>query len=153
MPTQSYVDIMIMVKNVFYCVAKAKVDNPHGNFYPILLGTNHLETFFGLVQTAVGTDANIDILQLGNRASGLTEVALILSLFVLLMWDLGPRCLTLPCITKDTRAGEITSKFDHISPKDWHGDASVARVNLHSCWLLGCQQAIMHIPGAGHIFE
>ncbi|KAH8976674.1 hypothetical protein EDB86DRAFT_2820901, partial [Lactarius hatsudake] len=39
MLTQSYVDIMIMVKNVFYCIAKAKVDNPHGNFYPILLGT------------------------------------------------------------------------------------------------------------------
>ena len=49
MPTQSYVDIMIMIKNVFYCMAKAKVDNLHGNFYLILLGTDWLETFFGLI--------------------------------------------------------------------------------------------------------
>ncbi|KAH9167194.1 hypothetical protein EDB89DRAFT_2126133, partial [Lactarius sanguifluus] len=151
MPTQSYVDIMIMVKNVFYCVAKAKVDNPHGNFYPILLGTDRLETFFGLIRTAVGTDANVDVLQLGNRASGLTEVALILAEHP--EWDLGPRRLTLPRITNDAQAGEITSKFDHISPKDWRGDTTVARVNLHSCWLLGRQQAITCIPGAGRVFE
>ncbi|KAH9009790.1 hypothetical protein EDB85DRAFT_2282777 [Lactarius pseudohatsudake] len=135
MPTQSYVDIMIMVKNVFYCVAKAKVDNPHGNFYPILLGTDCLETFFGLIWTAVG----------------LTEVALILAEHP--EWDLGPRHLTLPHITNDAQAGEITSKFNHISPKDWRGDATVARVNLHSCWLLGRQQAITCIPGAGHVFK
>jgi hypothetical protein len=66
MPTQSYVDIMLMIKNVFYCVAKAKVDNPCGNFYPILLGTDRLETFFGLIRTAVGTDTNVNILQLGS---------------------------------------------------------------------------------------
>ncbi|KAH8993073.1 hypothetical protein EDB86DRAFT_2805800 [Lactarius hatsudake] len=135
MPTQSYVDIMIMIKNVFYCVAKAKVDNPHGNFYPILLGTDRLETFFGLIRTAVGTDANVDVLQLGSRASGLTEVALILAEHP--EWDLGTRRLT----------------FDHISPKDWRGNATVARVNLHSCWFLGCQEAIACIPNAGHIFE
>ncbi|KAI9432596.1 hypothetical protein H4582DRAFT_1790557, partial [Lactarius indigo] len=151
MPTQSYVDIMIMVKNVFYCIAKAKVDNPHGNFYPVLLGTDRLETFFGLIRTAVGTDVNIDVLQLGNRASGLTEVALILAEHP--EWDIGPRRLTLPHIAKDTQAGEITSKFDHISPKDWRGDATVARVNLHSCWLLGHQQAITCIPDAGRVFE
>ena len=151
MPTQSYIDIMIMVKNVFYCVAKAKVDNPHSNFYPILLGTDRLETFFGLIRTAVGTDTNVDILQLGSRASGLTEVALILAEHP--EWDLGTRRLALPRITKVHQDGEITSKFDHISPKDWRGNASVARVNLHSCWLLGRQQAITCIPGAGNVFE
>ena len=66
MPTQSYVDILLMIKNVFYCVAKAKVNTPQGKFYLILLGTDRLETFFGLICTAVGTDANIDILQLGS---------------------------------------------------------------------------------------
>ena len=151
MPTQSYVDIMIMVKNVFYCVAKAKVDNPHSNFYPILLGTDRLETFFGLIRTAVGTDANVDLLQLGSRASGITEVALILAEHP--EWDLAPRRLTLPCISKDNQDGEITSKFDHITPKDWRGNASVARVNLHSCWLLGRQRAITCIPEAGDVFE
>ena len=151
MPTQSYVDIMIMIKNVYYCVAKAKVDNPHSKFYPILLGTDRLETFFGLIRTAIGTDSNVDILQLGSRASGLTEVALILAENP--EWDPSPRRLTLPRIGKDIHAGEITSKFDHISPKDWRGDATVARVNLHSCWLLGRQQAIACIPESGGVFE
>jgi hypothetical protein len=151
MPTQSYVDIMLMVKNVFYCVAKAKVDTPHGNFYLILLGTDRLETFFGLIRTAVGTDANVDVLQLGSRASGLTEVALILAEHP--EWDLGPRRLTLPRVTEGMQDGEITSKFDHIALKDWHGDATVARVNLHSCWLLGRQRAVACIPDAGTVFD
>ena len=142
---------MLMMKNIFYCVAKAKVDTPQGKFYLILLGTDHLETFFGLIRTAFGTDANVDILQLGSRASGLTEVALILAEHP--EWDLGPCCLTLPCIMKDPQTGEMTSRFDHITPKDWHGDTSVARVNLHSCSLLGCQQAVACIPDAGKFFD
>ncbi|KAH9020793.1 hypothetical protein EDB85DRAFT_2094831 [Lactarius pseudohatsudake] len=133
MPTQSYVDIMIMIKNVYYCVAKAKVDNPRGQFYPILLGTDRLESFFGLIRTAVGTDTNVDILQLGSRASGLTEVAAILAEHP--EWD------------------NVTSKIDHISPKDWRGDASVAEVNLHTCWLLGCKEAVNYLPDAGRVFE
>ncbi|KAH9179090.1 hypothetical protein EDB89DRAFT_1839799, partial [Lactarius sanguifluus] len=112
-PMQSHVDIMIMIKNVFYCVAKAKDDNPCGNFYPILLGTDCLETFFGLIWTAVSTDTNVDVLQLGSQASGLTEVALILAEHP--EWDLGTHQLTLPSITKDAQAREITSRFDHIS--------------------------------------
>jgi hypothetical protein len=59
----------------------------------------------------------------------------------------------LPGLSEETQAGEITSKFDHISPKDWRGDTTVARVNLHSCWLVGRQQAIACIPDAGSVFE
>jgi hypothetical protein len=149
MPTQSFVDIMIMIKNVYYCVAKVKVDNPHGSFYPILLGTDCLETFFGLIWTAVSTDANVDLLQLGSHASGLTEVAAIFAEHP--EWDIGTRHLALPQITQ--QVGEITSMVDHITPKDWCGDATVARVNLHMCWLLGCRQAVEHIPEAGLIFD
>ena len=79
MPSQSYTDIILMVKNAYFCVAKAKVDNPSGKFYLILLRTDRLETFFGLIRTAVGTDANVDMLQLGSHVSGLTEVAVILA--------------------------------------------------------------------------
>ena len=79
MPTQSYVNIVLMIKNVFFCIAKMKADNPSGKFYLILLGTDHLETLFGLIRTAVGTDTNMDMLQLGSCASGLTEVAVILA--------------------------------------------------------------------------
>ncbi len=45
MPTQ--LDIMIMIKNVYFCVAKIKVDKPSSKFYLILLGTDRLEEFFG----------------------------------------------------------------------------------------------------------
>ncbi|KAF8258591.1 hypothetical protein EI94DRAFT_1774150 [Lactarius quietus] len=128
---QSYVNIMIMIKNIFYCIAKAKVNNLHGDFYPILLGTDCLETFFSLIWTAVGTNANVDILQLG--------IALILAEHP--EWDLVPCRLTLPSITKDNQDGEITSKFDHITLKDWRGNASVAR------------KVVTCIPEAGNVFD
>ena len=33
MPKLSYVDIVLMVKNAYFCVAKMKIDNPTANFY------------------------------------------------------------------------------------------------------------------------
>jgi hypothetical protein len=38
-PTLLYIDLMIMVKNVFFCVAKAKIDTPNNDFSIVLLGT------------------------------------------------------------------------------------------------------------------
>jgi hypothetical protein len=142
MPAQSYTDIILTVKNAYFCVAKTKVDNPRGKFYLISLGTDRLETFFGLIRTAVGTDANVDMLQLGSRASGLTEVAVILAEHP--EWDYGTRRLTLPVFSK--AEGNFTSKADHINPRDWRGDVSVANVNLHSCWLIGRKRASELIP-------
>ena len=69
-------------------VAKTKVDNLAGKFYLIQLGTDCLETLFGLVHTAVGMDTNVDVLQLGSRMSGLTEVDVILSINP--KWDHSP---------------------------------------------------------------
>ena len=45
--------------------------------------------------------------------------------------DTGTCCLTLPCTL-----GEITSSLDHITSKDWRGNTTVGRVNLHTCCLL-----------------
>ena len=42
---------MIMVKNVIFCIAKAKIDDPDGEFFPILLGTDGLEEPFGILRT------------------------------------------------------------------------------------------------------
>lgn len=142
MPVQSYLDIILMIKNAFFCVAKVKVNNPTSNFYLISLGTNRLETFFGLVHTAIGTNANVDMLQLGSRASGLTEVIAILAEHP--EWDYGTRWLALPIFSKETC--EFTSKADHINPRDWQGDVSVSNVNLHTCWLLRRKQATKLIP-------
>lgn len=96
-PTNLYIDIMIMIKNIIFCVAKAKVDNPDGEFYIILLGTDRLEELFGILRTMVGNDTNLDILQLASRISGTTEVSNILAKYP--QWDRAPRRLKLPVIT------------------------------------------------------
>lgn len=88
MPTQLYVDIMIMIKNVYFCVAKAKADDPEGRFWVILLGTDRLETLFGILRTMIGNDANLDLLQLGLRLTGTTEVSTILAKHP--QWDRAP---------------------------------------------------------------
>jgi hypothetical protein len=149
MPAQPYIDIMLMIRNVYFCIAKVKINNPSGKFYIILLGTDHIEIFFGLIRTAVGTDTNVDMIQLGSRASGLTEVAIILAEHP--EWDHGPRRLHLPVITKDS--GDITSKLDHINPASWQGNVEVANVNLQTCWLLGCRKAVELIPEADTVFS
>ena len=149
MPSQSYTDIILMVKNAYFCVVKTKVDNPSGKFYLILLGTDRLETFFGLICTAIGTDANMDMLQLGSHASGLTEVAVILAEHP--EWDYGTCHLTLPVFSKVEE--NFTSKANHINPRDWRGDVSVAKVNLHLCWLIGCKRASELIPDMESILD
>ena len=102
MPVQSYLDIILMIKNAFFCVAKAKLNNPSSRFYLISLGTDRLETFFGLVRTAISTDANVDTLQLGSRASGLTEVVTILAEHP--EWDYGTRGWPFPLSLRRCRS-------------------------------------------------
>lgn len=143
MPIQSYVDIMIMVKNVYFCVAKTKVDNPGGKFYLVLLGSDRLEKHFGFVRTSKGNDSNVDLIQLGNRSSGLTEVAVILAMHP--EWDRGTQRLWSPVISE---TGEVMTKVDHISPASWRGNLKVLRVNLQTCWILGCERAVGIIPEA-----
>ncbi|PPR03132.1 hypothetical protein CVT24_008485 [Panaeolus cyanescens] len=132
-PTLLYVDIMIMIKNVFFCVAKAKVDTPHGRFFLILLGTDRLEIQFGILRTMIGNDANVDLLQLCERLGSITEVANILAKYS--EWDRAPRQLVTPTLTKDS--DEITRISDHLSPKHIRGDLHVSRVSLLTSWKRG----------------
>ena len=60
LPTALYIDIMLMIKNVFFCVAKAKVDTPDEDFNLVLLGTDRLESLFGCLRTIIGNDANVE---------------------------------------------------------------------------------------------
>ena len=78
-PTNLYIDVMIIIKNVLFCVAKAKIDNPDGEFQAILLGTDRLKELFGILRTMVGNDASLDILQLVSCLAGTTEVSNILT--------------------------------------------------------------------------
>jgi hypothetical protein len=59
LPTTLYCDIILMIKNVFFCVAKAKADTPNDNFNIVLLGTDRLETLFGCLRTVVGNDTMV----------------------------------------------------------------------------------------------
>ena len=36
-PTHLYIDLVIMIKSVSFCVAKAKINNPNGKLWIILL--------------------------------------------------------------------------------------------------------------------
>ncbi|KAJ7467610.1 hypothetical protein FB451DRAFT_1340454 [Mycena latifolia] len=144
MANQTFVNIMIMIKNAFFCVAKAKIDIPLSEFFLILLGTDRLEKLFGLIRTAVGTDSNVDIYQLSTRASNLTEVSIILSLRP--HWDRGPRRIKLPAIIN--AQGDVSPKADHISPASSSGDLRVSTVGLHSIWMEGRRVVEALIPGA-----
>ena len=41
--------LTLLVKNAYFCVVKTKVSSPNSKFWIILLGTDHLESTFGLV--------------------------------------------------------------------------------------------------------
>ncbi|KAI0282663.1 hypothetical protein BC826DRAFT_1110696 [Russula brevipes] len=112
-PNSLFVDIGIMVKNVYICVAKAKVDHPSSPFFIILLGTDRLESLFGILRTMVGNDTNLDILQLTLRVTSTTEVSNILAKHP--EWDKSPRRLRLPTVSKNM--AEISSSADYTSPR------------------------------------
>ena len=132
-PTGLYVDLMIMIKNVIFCIAKAKVDDPNGEFFPIQLGTDRLEELFGILRTMVGNDANVDMLQLVSRLSGTTEVANILAKYP--HWDSSPRRLKFNALTRETK--EIPDSADHIKPPSWRGNARLKDVSLQTSWNRG----------------
>ena len=126
MPSLTFKDIIILVKNAFFCVAKVKISTPDGEFYIILLGTDRLESTFGVVRSIVGNDANADILTLIYRLFHAVECINIFSEHP--EWDRGTRRLKLRGIEDGN--GDILSKVDHISPSSWVGDVNVRNVSL-----------------------
>ena len=136
-PTNLYIDTMIMIKNVIFSIAKAKVDHPDSKFWIILLGTDCLEQHFGILRTMVGTDANSDILQLISRLSGTTEVSNILAKYP--KWDNSPRCLKLPAMSRESNE-PIPDSANHIKPASWRGNVYVKDVSLQMSWSCGCYQ-------------
>jgi hypothetical protein len=133
LPTVLYIDIMIMIKNVYFCVAKAKVDTPNAPCFIILLGTQRLEVIFGVLRTIVGNDSNLDVLQATHHLTGATEAANILAEQP--KWDRGPRQSLLPAIDKDNV--EITGGCDHINTPTWNGNVDVADVWPVTSWNRG----------------
>ncbi|EIW82032.1 hypothetical protein CONPUDRAFT_53532, partial [Coniophora puteana RWD-64-598 SS2] len=132
LPKQLYTDIQILIKNVFFCVAKAKVDRPLGNFYIIMLGTNRLEISFGIYRTIIGNDANADIIQLVHRIAHVIQSSQILAEYP--EWDSTPRRLRLPGLSSDI---ELSAKIDHVNPASWRGDVCLLHVLPITPWSQG----------------
>ncbi|KAJ7700182.1 hypothetical protein B0H16DRAFT_1441414 [Mycena metata] len=149
MANQTFVNIMLMIKNAFFCVAKAKIDIPDSEFFLILMGTDRLEKLFGLIRTGIGTDSNVDVYQLAGRASNLTEVSKILSLRP--HWDRGPKRLKLPAVINAN--GDISKTADHVSPPSWIGDVRVSTVVPHGCWIAGRKIAEGLVAGGKETLE
>jgi hypothetical protein len=132
-PTNLYIDLMLMIKNVLFCVAKAKIDDPNGELWIILLATDRLEELFGILRTMIGNDTNLDILQLVCRLAGTTEVSNILAKYP--HWDQAPRRLKLPAMSRESK--EIPDSADHIKPSSWRGNVKVKDVSLQTSWNRG----------------
>ncbi|KAF5376672.1 hypothetical protein D9615_007901 [Tricholomella constricta] len=147
-PSLLFIDIMIMLKNIYFCVAKAKVDDPNGSFWIILLGTDRLEEIFGVLRTMIGSDSNLDILQLCWRLGSTAEVANILALKP--NWDSSPRRLKLPALDRDSVA--LPQGSDHIKPRSWRGSNNVGGVVLLTSWRRGRRLIEGDFPEAAKIF-
>ncbi|KAJ7834825.1 hypothetical protein B0H13DRAFT_2240173 [Mycena leptocephala] len=148
-PTLLYTDIMIMIKNAYFCVAKAKVDDPTGNFWLILLGTDRLEELFGILRTIIGNDRNVDILQLVERITGTTEIANILAMYP--QWDRAPRHLKLLALSRDSTS--LPDRTDHIKPPSWRADTSLANVTLLTSWNRGRRMLETEFPSHANHFR
>ncbi|KAL1674095.1 hypothetical protein EV122DRAFT_221397 [Schizophyllum commune] len=142
LPTPLLIDLMLMIKNFLFCIAKAKVDRPNTNYYAVSNGTDRIETLFGILRTMVGNDCNMDMHQLALRVTGTTEVANILARHP--EWDQSPRRLRLPTVSRDGQP--IAASADHITPRLWRGDVNVSHVNLEDCWKRGRRAAEVAYP-------
>ncbi|KAH8987653.1 hypothetical protein EDB92DRAFT_1933085 [Lactarius akahatsu] len=132
-PTALYVNLIMMVKNVFFCVAKAKIDTPNNDFSIVLLGTDCLENLFSCLRTIIGNDANVDNYQLGLHLTGTMESANILAMHP--EWDKAPRCLLLPCMSRGS--SEIPASADHISPCSWRASQALSSLTPPTVWIRG----------------
>ncbi|KAG6819936.1 hypothetical protein H0H93_007260 [Arthromyces matolae] len=143
-PVQLYFDVMSMIKNVYFCVAKAQVDNPNGSFWIVLLGTDGLEKVFGMVRTMVGNDSHADQLQLTNRIDGAVQCTKILEEHP--EWGGGSR--RLKATPLPTSPEDVTSHHDHINPASMSGDLEVNSVVLQTCWQRGRMVAERELEAA-----
>jgi hypothetical protein len=134
-PNALFVDVGIMVKNVFFCVAKVKTDHPNQPFFIVLLGTDRLKSLFGILRTMVGNDVNLDILQLALRVTSTTEVSNILAKHP--EWDKSPRRLRLPTVSKTMV--NFSNTVNHVGPRAYSSFDRLlpSRLTLATAWKRG----------------
>lgn len=145
MPSQLYFDTMSMIKNAYFCVAKTQLDNPDGQFWIILLGTNALEKLFGRLRTMSGSDHNFDLFKVARKADAAVTCEQIFAKQPEL--DSGSERLELPA-WQDT-AGNISKKADHINPRSWIGNVYIKGVDTKTYWIKGRWMAERELSAAG----
>jgi hypothetical protein len=133
MPSQLYFNLMTMIKNTYFCVAKTQLDDPDGSVWIILLGSDPLKALFRKVRTICGSDSNVDQLQLTNHTDSAVICTKILAEHP--EWERGPRHLNLQSVQQNP--GDVSAKIDHINPTSWHGNESVKNFVLMTSWQEG----------------
>ena len=128
MTSALYADSQAIVKDIFFCVAKQKLLDPHTNFYIIHCGTDRLETDFCLARTQ-SHHRNFDILDLAGK---LATSSLIDCIYA--------RNPTLDAGSRRLKVLDVDG-IDHLNPKSWIGDVNVDKVSLQLCWEAGRKQA------------
>uniref|UniRef100_A0A0W0FNG3 Uncharacterized protein n=1 Tax=Moniliophthora roreri TaxID=221103 RepID=A0A0W0FNG3_MONRR len=88
------------------------------------------------VWTMVGSNSNVNVLQLTEHITSTTEVANILAQKP--EWDQTLCWLQLPIVDHGGRAITLPDKADHISPQSWPKEKLLLHtVNLQTLWRLG----------------
>ena len=112
-PVQTFFDVMSMIKNVYFCIAKIQVDDLTRSLWIISLGSDGLEKVFRKVCSMVGNDTNTDQLQLTNRIDGAVQCVKIPEIHP--EWGGQSWCLNIKPLPFD--ATDISNKYDHINLK------------------------------------
>ncbi|KAI0026869.1 hypothetical protein K488DRAFT_75011 [Vararia minispora EC-137] len=122
LPNPLFIDIMLIIKNTYFCIAKVKADNLRSTWFLIWMGTDSLESIFRVVQIMVGNDSNADMLQLVQCLSHSVKVTNVFAEHK--KWDQGPN-------------KKPADNVNHINVSSWLGDTCVDCINLGTCWSKG----------------
>jgi hypothetical protein len=109
------------------------------------LGLTVWRFFCGLIRTTIGTDTNVDLLQLASCGTHSTEVKVILSMHP--EWDWTPRRIKLPAIAS---SGGLNS--NHIKPVSWTGNLDISSTNFLTSGRMGRRGAEEIIDGSAQHF-
>ena len=145
MQVLTFKNIIVLVKNTLFCIMKAKIRTPDGEFYIILLGTDRLKLTFGIVWSIVEKNTNADILTLMFQLSHAVKCLNIFSEHP--DWDCSTWHLN-PCGIEDGNS-DIVSKSDHITPPSWEGDVKLSKVSPITTLKLGHQMVESEFTSAG----
>jgi hypothetical protein len=124
-----YHDMQVSIKAIFIFVARAQIEFPDMPCYIGLIGTDQLESTFGIIRT-LSHNRCFDALELSCSIGNVLGVTRVFSRHP--DWERASRRLNL----KNSK-----SDVDGINPASWKGDVSVRNVNLEAIWNVAATQS------------